>query len=162
MLVSLLGPLLGPRLGSSAQVVAVERVLPVDPQTVFDLLADPAQHVRLDGSGSVRRVRAGSPHRLSQGARFGMDMRLALPYRISNVVVEFEEGRLIAWRHFVGHRWRYTLTPVAAGTRVREEWDPTGVPGLWPWYRWLRWPQRNRRGIVATLDCLEDLLVSGR
>ncbi len=146
----------------SSTVVAVERVVPADPHTVFELLADPAQHVLLDGSGSVRRAREDNPARLAKGARFGMDMRLGLPYRITNVVVEFEEDRRIAWRHFAGHRWRYLLTPVVAEdsgtgqveTLVREEWDPTRVPQLGACYRVLGFPERNRAGMHATLERL--------
>lgn len=147
-------------MSASSRVVAVERVVPASPQTVFDLLADPASHPVLDGSGSVRQARPGNPERLSAGARFGMDMRLAVPYRISNVVVEFEEGRLIAWRHFAGHRWRYTLAPVADGTLVREEWDPTRAPHLWPWYRLMGFPERNRQGMQTTLDRLAHHLAA--
>jgi uncharacterized protein YndB with AHSA1/START domain len=142
-------------------VVAVERVVPADPQTVFDILADPSQHPVLDGSGSVRRARAGNPARLSKGARFGMEMHLGLPYRISNTVVEFDEPRRIAWRHFAGHRWRYLLTPVADGTLVREEWDPTPVPHLWPYYALSRFPARNRAGMEATLERLARMVSAG-
>ena len=100
-------------------------------QAVFDVLADPAQHSRIDGSGSVRGQLSG-PERLSLGALFGMDMRIVLPYRIRNTVVEFEEGRRIAWRHLNGHRWRYELTPLAeesegsgSRTEVIETFDGT-------------------------------------
>lgn len=140
------------------RVVAAERVVPARPQRVFDLLADPAQHPRLDGSGSVRTADDGNPVRLSKGARFGMGMRMGLAYRITNVVVEFDEPRRIAWRHFAGHRWRYLLTPVDGGTLVREEWDPTRVPHLWPWYVASRFPSRNRDSIEASLERLEELV----
>lgn len=154
-------------------VVAVERVVPADPHTVFELLADPAQHVLLDGSGSLRRARPGNPRRLAKGVAFGMDMRLGLPYRISNVVVEFDEDARIAWRHFAGHRWRYTLTPLsadadtAAGDRspctlVREEWDPCAVPQLWFCYRLLGFPERNRAAMAATLERLAATVATRR
>ncbi len=139
----------------AAPVVTVERLVSTDAQTVFDLLADPRQHVVLDGSGSVREADPENPERLSKGARFGMRMHLAVPYRISNIVVEFEEGRVIAWRHLAGHRWRYTLRPVGDGTLVREEWDPRRVPHLGPYYRLMGFPERNRRGMEQTLERLE-------
>jgi uncharacterized protein YndB with AHSA1/START domain len=145
----------------AGEVVAVERVVPADAQTVFDVLADPAQHARLDGSGSVRRTHPGNPARLRQGATFGMDMRLGLSYRITNTVVEFDEPRLIAWRHFAGHRWRYLLTPVPDGTLVREEWDPTPVPHLWPYYTLARFGPRNRAGMEATLERLARMVSAG-
>ncbi len=145
----------------AGQVVAVERVVEADAQTVFDILADPAQHARLDGSGTVRRASPGNPARLRKGASFGMDMRLGLRYRITNTVVEFDEPHRIAWRHFAGHRWRYLLTPVADGTLVREEWDPTPVPHLWPWYALSRFPARNRAGMEATLERLARMVSAG-
>lgn len=88
--------------------------------TIFDVLADPTQHVLIDGSGTVRGSIAG-PARLSLGAAFGMSMRIGMPYRIENTVVEFEEGRLIAWRHLYGHRWRYELEPAPIGDESDAE-----------------------------------------
>jgi hypothetical protein len=90
---------------------------------VFDILADPRQHARIDGSGTVRESISG-PDRLALGSEFGMDMKLGGAYKITNRVVEFEEDRLIAWRHVGVHRWRYELTPTAdGGTEVTETWD---------------------------------------
>ncbi|MGH3498500.1 MAG: SRPBCC family protein [Nocardioidaceae bacterium] len=143
-------------------VVAVERTIAADPQAVFDVLADPAQHPVIDGSGSVQGVRPGNPKRLSLGARFGMDMRIGVSYKIANVVVEYEEGRLIAWRHFAGHRWRYTLTPVPTGTLVREEWDPTPVPLNWLAYVLMGFPRKNQAGMEQTLVRLEQHLAGAR
>ena len=139
-------------------VVAVERLVAADQQTVFDLLADPAQHPLLDGSGSVVSAKPDNPTRLSRGARFAMTMRIGVAYRITNTVVEFDEPRRIAWRHFAGHRWRYVLTAVGDQTLVREEWDPTRVPHLWPWFALSRFPARNRTGMAASLERLADLV----
>jgi hypothetical protein len=87
-----------------------------------------------------------------------MDMKMfGLPYTISNRVVEFEEDRLIAWRHFGGHRWRYQLEPAADGTtRVTETFDYSryGRPAAWV-LRTLDFPERNRRGIEGTLARLK-------
>ena len=113
-------------------MVSVERVVPVAPGTVFDLLADPSRHIELDGSGQLRGVTPGVPERLSLGATFGMSMHMGMGYTMTNTVIEFEEGRRIAWKatvagflgRFMGGRiWRYELEPVADGTRVRESWD---------------------------------------
>lgn len=93
------------------------------PSVVFAILSDPRQHARIDGSGTVKGVVSG-PERLELGSRFGMSMRKGAPYRITNKVVEFEQDRLIAWRHMGVHRWRYELTPTAdGGTEVIETWD---------------------------------------
>ena len=124
-------------------------------ERVFDLLADPARHAEFDGSGTVRgRLRG--PERLARGTRFGMRMRMGVPYVISNTVVEFEEGRRIAWRHVGRHVWRYELEPVAGGTRVTETFDWSGAlfpPGL----ELARVPRRNARSIEQTLPRLKAL-----
>jgi uncharacterized protein YndB with AHSA1/START domain len=105
------------------QIVSVSRVIDAPAERIFDVLADPSQHPALDGSGTVRRYR-GEPQRLKLGSRFGMGMHYVVPYRIKNTVVEFEDGRLIAWRHFGGHRWRFELQPDEDGaTRVTESFD---------------------------------------
>jgi hypothetical protein len=66
------------------------------PDQFFEFLADPANHPLLNGSGAS--ARRGTPARadLALGARFGMDMRIGLPYKILNTVFEFEPDRLIA------------------------------------------------------------------
>ena len=133
-------------------------VVAAPPEAVFDLLADPARHPDLDGSGTVKgRLRG--PRRLSPGARFGMRMHLLAPYVITNTVVEFEEGRRLAWRHFGRHVWRYELEPVAGGTRVTEtfDWSRALSPRV---LELLDIPQRNARSIEATLPRLKALVES--
>ena len=137
----------------SASDVSASTVIAAPATTIFMILADPRQHARIDGSGTVRGVVAG-PDRLELGSEFGMSMKMGAPYKIKNRVVEFEEGRLIAWRHFNGHRWRWRLEPVGDGTtRVTEEfdWSTARVPLLISvsWF-----PRGNRRSITRTLDRL--------
>jgi len=99
-----------------AKSVSVEREIAAPPEKIFDVLADPSQHPVIDGSGTVKHTRGEEPSRLALGTKFGMSMRLGIPYAITNTVVEFDENRLIAWRHFGGHRWRYELEPAGAAT----------------------------------------------
>jgi hypothetical protein len=140
----------------SAYLVSESAIIAADPQHLFDIVADPAQHPVIDGSGSVRAARSDGPQRLSLGAKFGMDMKLGAPYKIENTVVEFEDGRRIAWRHFNGHIWRYTFEPVEGGTKVTEQWDATQV-----WnkilLRFAGFPKRNRAGIQGTLARLAEV-----
>jgi len=136
---------------------SIDVAAPAD--VVFGILADPRQHARIDGSGSVRDTVSG-PERLERGATFGVDMKLGgVPYRISNRVVEFEEGRRIAWRHFGGHRWRYELEPVAGGgTRVTESFDYSMYAAPQRLLvEALGFPSRNRRGIEQTLRTLKSV-----
>ena len=108
-----------------SKVVSRTREIKAPAQTIFDLLADPRRHHEIDGSGSVQAAQMNAPDRLSLGAKFGMNMKIGLPYRITNTVVEFEEGRQIGWRHFGGHVWRYILEPTETGTKVTEQFDWT-------------------------------------
>lgn len=142
-----------------AHTVSAERIIPADAQRIFDLLADPAMHPVLDGSGSVRQALPGNPERLSLGAQFGMSMKMGVPYRIKNTVIEFEEGRRIAWRHAGRHIWRYELEPVTGGTRVVETWDysPLG-PGA-RLMELLGFPKRNQAAMVKTLERLAEQVV---
>lgn len=135
------------------RVVSSSTTIAAPPKVVFAILSDPHQHPRIDGSGSVRGLIEG-PDRLARGDTFGVSMRLfGLPYSIRNRVVEFEPDRLIAWRHFGAHRWRYELEPTAeGGTAVTETWDATRYGPLWfAGLRLAGFPKRNRRGITKTL-----------
>ena len=135
------------------RVVRGRRWVAAPPEAIFELLADPASHHVFDGSGSVRGSADARPERLRLGSTFRMRMRIGLPYRISNRVVEFEEARSIAWRHVGGHVWRFVLEPDEGGTWVTEEfdWRPARSALL---LRLLRAPTRNRESIEATLDRL--------
>jgi Polyketide cyclase / dehydrase and lipid transport len=140
----------------SAYLVSESKVIAADPQRLFDIVADPAMHPVMDGSGSVHAIRDGAPDRLSLGAKFGMDMKLGAPYKIVNTVVEFDEPKAIAWRHFNGHVWRYLFEPVDGGTKVTEQWDARPAKNR-IFLRLSGFPARNRKGIVATLDKLAEL-----
>ena len=144
----------------SDRQVSGSRTIPAPPEAIFELLVDPSKHPEIDGSGTVRASREEQGTRLALGSRFGMAMRLGVPYGISNEVVEFEEGRRIAWRHFGGHRWRWELEPVPGGTRVTEtfDWSTSKSPvGL----EVIRVPARNAKAIEATLDRLEERFRAG-
>lgn len=136
--------------------VSVSRQINATPETIFDLLAHPARHAEIDGSGTVKAGRDGKQLRLSPGAKFSMDMRLGLPYRIKNTVVEFEEGRLIAWRHFGRHIWRYELEPKDGGTLVTETFDWSRVP-VKAYIRAMNWPERHKKNMTATLERLAEI-----
>ncbi|HZQ30284.1 MAG TPA: SRPBCC family protein, partial [Mycobacterium sp.] len=105
--------------------VSVERVIKAPAGAIFALIADAGKHASFDGSGTVQGSKQESVP-LSKGSEFGMSMRLGLPYRTTNTVIEFEPDRRIAWQTtmlggLVGGRiWRYELEPAADGTLVRE------------------------------------------
>jgi hypothetical protein len=139
----------------SSDIISATRTVAAPAADIFDLLATPTRHSEIDGSGSVRGVQERTPERLSPGAEFGMQMRIGLPYKILNEVVEFDEPTRIAWRHFGGHVWRYLLDPVdERHTRVTEQFDTTGsrAPAV---LALIRAKRRNAKAINATLDRLQ-------
>ncbi len=137
-------------------------VVDAPPAAVFDLLADPRRHGEIDGSGTVQSAKVDAPERLSDGATFGMKMKVGVPYPITNTVVEFEENERIAWRHLGRHVWRYTLEPVDGGdrTKVTEEFDWRGAL-LPPALEIAGYPRRNAASIEATLRRLADVMSAG-
>jgi uncharacterized protein YndB with AHSA1/START domain len=146
-------------------VVTVERVIPAEAGAIFDLLADPSRHHDIEGSGTVREAKGGS-ERLALGSRFGMSMKMGIPYSMVSEVVEFEEDRRIAWQtrgpgwlgsKVAGRIWRYELEPVEGGTRVRESWDiRQESPFTRPVVR--RSASATRKNMAATLERIEQLL----
>ncbi|MFN3255053.1 MAG: SRPBCC family protein [Ilumatobacter sp.] len=134
-------------------------VIDAEPGAIFDLLADPSRHQEFDGSGTVRDASDSAPQRLSNGVKFGMQMKWFVPYRMTNEVVEFVENESIAWRHMGGHIWRYTLTPTQGGTKVIEEfdWRPARAPFA---LKLMKAPQQNAASIEKTLARLAQAVAS--
>jgi len=127
--------------------------------TIFDLLARPAEHHRFDGSGSVSTQISG-PDRVALGDKFMMNMRIKLPYRIGNTVVEFDEGRRIAWQHIGKHTWRYELEPIDENTtRVVETFDAT-TARFPPALKLMGALDANEKAMAKTLVRLKTLLSS--
>ena len=145
----------------SEQQVSVSRVIKASPEAIFDVLADPAKHAEIDGSGMVQQLR-GAGSRLELGSKFGMDMKMGpVPYRISSTVVEFEENRRIAWAHFGKHRWRYELAPAEIdgepATEVTEtfDWSTALVPKA---IELAGYPKKHPPSMEATLERLARLV----
>ena len=136
-----------------SRIVSRSTIVPAPAQMIFDLLADPRRHSEIDGSGSVQSAQINAPERLSLNATFGMQMKIGLSYKITNTVVEFEEGKTIAWRHFGGHIWRYILEPVDGGTKVTEQfdWNKSKSPLV---LKLRKSPQDNAKSIEKTLENL--------
>ena len=147
-----------------SDVETVERVIAAPPETIFAIIADPSRHHEFDGSGTVRDAKD-VPSQLRLGSKFGMSMKLGMPYSMENTIIELEENRRIAWQtrpplgwaaRFLGGRiWRYELEPVEGGTRVRESWDISQerVKAMVAPAR-----KKTRQNMEATLARLDELV----
>ncbi|MET8649086.1 SRPBCC family protein [Nocardia aurea] len=109
------------------QVVSAEREIAADAERIFELIADPAQQPRWDGNDNLNEAAAGQRVR---GAGEVFVMALTNGAVRHNRVVEFEEGRRIAWlpsepdQEPPGHLWRWELEPAGDGvTRVIHTYD---------------------------------------
>jgi uncharacterized protein YndB with AHSA1/START domain len=114
-----------PRIASASRTIAAK------PAAIFELIADPNHQPRWDGNDNLtealdaRRIEA-------SGEMF--TMRTTNDNVRENHVVEFDEGRLIAWRPAEpgreppGHLWRWELEPVdASRTLVTHTYDWTAL-----------------------------------
>jgi uncharacterized protein YndB with AHSA1/START domain len=97
------------------RVVSAGREIAAPADRIFELIADPSQQPRWDGNNNLVEAQAGQRVR-AVGDVF--TMMLTIGSVRTNHIVEFEEGRLIAWRPSEpgkeppGHLWRWQLKPV--------------------------------------------------
>lgn len=112
----------------SPLIAAARITINASAQQIFDLIADPRCHALFDGSGTVQGSTSG-PQRLHLGAKFGMAMKIKVPYRITNTVVAFEEGQKLTWCHLMKWTWSYELVDLENGdTQVTEIFDASDIP----------------------------------
>ena len=109
------------------RVVSADREVAAPAATIFELIADPAQQPRWDGNDNLGDAPDGQRVR---GVGDVFTMGLTTGVLRDNHVVEFEEGRLIAWRPSEpgaeppGHLWRWRLEPIDDDhTRVTHTYD---------------------------------------
>ena len=101
---------------------------------IFDLLANPAAHSSFDGSGTITKSLSG-PDRLYLGAKFGMKMKIKVPYRITNTVITFAENEKITWCHLMKWTWSYELADLGGGViQVSEIFDGSKASTFARWY----------------------------
>lgn len=112
---------------AQAHVVRAHQVIRADTETIFELIADPAHQPRWDGNGNLAEAASGQRIR---GTGEVFTVLLTQGSVRENHVVEFDEGRLIAWKPAEpgqqppGHLWRWELEPIdASRTRVTHTYD---------------------------------------
>jgi uncharacterized protein YndB with AHSA1/START domain len=143
------------------RVVSASREIAAAPELVFELIADPAQQPSWDGNDNLAEAPVGQRVR---GVGDVFTMTLTSGSVRENHVVEFDEGRLIAWKPAepggqpIGHLWRWELEPSgASGTRVTCTYDWTPLTDAKRVQR-ARWTTEDR--LLASMDQLADLAES--
>ncbi len=109
------------------RVVKAQREIAASADRIFELIADPAQQPRWDGNDNLREAAPGQRVR-AVGDVF--TMRLTRGGVRDNHIVDYEEGRRIAWRPAVqgksppGHLWTWELQPLdQSRTLVTQTYD---------------------------------------
>jgi hypothetical protein len=127
-------------LSAMTETMIVSTTVDVPAAAVFAVLADPATHSAIDGTGWVREPLDGE--RLT---RTGQMFRMAMyhdnhpdkHYEMANKVISFHRDRTVGWEpgqagadgevEFGGWTWRYDLEPVGPQqTRVTLTYDCLG------------------------------------
>jgi uncharacterized protein YndB with AHSA1/START domain len=113
----------------STRVIRADREITASADRIFELIADPAQQPRWDGNDNLKEAGPGQRVR-AVGDVF--IMRLKRGGIRDNHVVDFVEGRRIAWRPSVqgksppGHLWGWELEPLGPSlTLVAHTYDWT-------------------------------------
>lgn len=135
------------------RVVSASREIAAGPERIFELIADPAQQPRWDGNDNLAWAPA-SQRVHGTGDVFTMTLTRDGSIR-ENHVVEFDEGRRIAWtpaepgQEPPGHLWRWELEPVGPSR--------TWVTCTYDWTQ-LTDQNRFRRAQATTTDRLQASL----
>jgi uncharacterized protein YndB with AHSA1/START domain len=113
----------------AARVVSASREIAAPATVVFELIAEPSMQPVWDGNQNLAAAPVGQRIR-ARGDAFLMTTLKGS--QRENHVVEFEEGRLVAWtpaepnRTPPGHLWRWELEPAGDGrTLVTHTYDWT-------------------------------------
>ena len=111
------------------RVVSASREIAAGSGQIFELIADPAQQPRWDGNDNLAMAPGGQRIRRAGDV---FTMTLTKGSIRENHVVEFEEGRRLAWtpaeagKRPPGHLWRWELEPISTSrTRVTHTYDWT-------------------------------------
>lgn len=113
---------------ASERIVTAERTVRAPASEIFALIADPARQPEWDGNDNLAEAPSGQ-RVTALGETF--TMHLTNGQDRENRVVEFEEGRRIAWlpapvgEEARGHLWRWELEPGTeqGTTLVRHTYD---------------------------------------
>lgn len=143
------------------RIVSASRDIAASTDRVFELIAEPTQQPRWDGNDNLSQAPPGQRVH-AVGDVFTMTTTTGKVRE--NHVVEFEEGRRIAWtpaepgREPPGHLWRWELDPIdSSRTRVTHTYDWTQLEDE---QRIPRARATTDDRLRASLDRLADLVES--
>ncbi|MFB8278987.1 SRPBCC family protein [Nocardia colli] len=142
----------------SSRTVTASRDIAAGAEQVFELIADPARQPLWDGNENLAKAAA---EQRVRGVGDVFVMTLTTGADRDNHVVEFEEGRRIAWRPSEpgqqppGHLWRWEVEPIDdTHSRVTHTYDWTQLTDE---KRLVRARATTPEKLQASLDRLAEL-----
>jgi len=144
------------------RIVHASRDIGAGVERIFELIAEPTRQPLWDGNDNLAKAPSGQRVR-AVGDVFTMTTTKGNVR--ANHVVEFEEGRCIAWKPAevgaepFGQLWRWELEPVSSSrTRVTHTYDWTNLQDE---TRFARARATTQASLHASLDRLAALAESG-
>jgi len=143
----------------------VQRTIPADATTIFDVLRDPKGHVAIDASGMLQSCTGEPAEAVGDTFVIHMDREALgdLPmgkYDVIVTITGYEQDRLITWEvsgegfPSIGHYYGYRLesaaddgtvvTSIYDWSQIGEKWKASGM-----------WPIIPESALKATLGILE-------
>jgi len=109
------------------RIVSASRNITAPADQIFELIADPTRQPEWDGNDNLLQA---TPGQRVHNVNDVFLMTTTKGEERANRIVEFEEGRRVAWKPFPvgeaepGHLWRWELEPNADGTtKVTHTYD---------------------------------------
>lgn len=151
--------------------MSASREIAAEPEVIFELIADPAQQPRWDGNDNLTEAAAGQRVH-AVGDVFRMMVHSGTVRE--NHIVEFEEGRRIAWlpseegKPPPGHLWRWEIEPLGpAGGSEAPGGSGSGRCKVTHTYDWTNLTEEKRlvrarattaANLLASIDRLNRVL----
>jgi hypothetical protein len=142
----------------------VQRFIPADATTIFDVVRSPQGQVAIDASGMLQSFTGEPAGAIGDTFVVHMD-REALgdmpmgKYDVTVTITGYEQDRFITWEvsgtNFpsIGHYYGYRLEPAEGGTMVTSIYDWSNVEAKWKPEG--TWPIISELALKATLGILE-------
>jgi hypothetical protein len=155
------------------QRLSVQRIVPADRATIFQILSSPSGHVAIDASGML--MSAEGDRVTGVGDRFDVHMdRESLndyplgEYTVTVVITRFEPDRAIEWsidgvmQPPIGHVYGYELEPIEGGTLVTSYYDWSNIHEAYRDAAASIFPVISEANLRATLGILARVAAPGR
>ena len=149
----------------------VDRIIPADPASIFEILRSPQGHVSIDSTGMLMwaegepATQVGDTFLMHMDRDALRDFPLEL-YDVTVSITQFEQDRAIEWTIIsswldppLGHVYGYQLEPIDGGTKVTSYYDWSALAE--PYRGVIGFPIIPEAALRATLGILARTVAPG-